>query len=243
MIPREEQSEEDLAFMDEAVIMAEEAFAAAEIPVGCVLVHDHQIIARGRNRTNEGRNATLHAEFDALRHLLPDRSHVMTPGLARPFRPQMGLEAEEEQRQSEEEEHAKGRKVWQTPLKGVVLYVTVEPCIMCAAAMRQVGIEKVIYGCANDRFGGTGGVQSIHSDPRLLYSPPYPAVGNYRREEAIMLLRRFYITENTSAPKPKNKKNRVLKHDIAEIPPSRSSTPADSPVPPSEAQTPPLVEA
>lgn len=76
----------------------------------------------------------------------------------------MGLEAEEEQRQSEEGEHAKGRKVWQTPLKGVVLYVTVEPCIMCAAAMRQVGIEKVIYGCANDRFGGTGGVQSIHSE-------------------------------------------------------------------------------
>lgn len=36
--------------------------------------------------------------------------------------------------------------------------------------------------------------------PRLLYSPPYPAVGNYRREEAIMLLRRFYITENTSGP-------------------------------------------
>ncbi|GAA5863233.1 hypothetical protein JCM1840_002517 [Sporobolomyces johnsonii] len=242
MIPREEQSEQDLAFMDAALTMAEEAFNAAEIPVGCVLVHNSKIIARGRNRTNEGRNATLHAEFDALSHLLPDRAHVMTPSLARPFTPQMGLEAEEEQHRSEVGEGAKGRKIWQTPLRDVVLYVTVEPCIMCAAAMRQVGIGKVIFGCANDRFGGTGGVQSIHSDPRLLYSPPYPALGNYRREEAIMLLRRFYITENTSAPKPKNKKNRVLKHDIPEIPPSRSSTPADSPAPPSGEQTPPSVE-
>ena len=233
MIPLSEQSEQDLAFMDAAIVMvrlfspsvslphlilglspssplpslanqAEEAFTASEIPVGCVLVHEGRIIAKGRNRTNEGRNATLHAEFDALRHLLPDRSHVVTPQLTRPFTPQEGE-----------------RKVWETPLEGVVLYVTVEPCIMCAAAMRQVGIEKVIYGCGNDRFGGTGGVQSIHSElvsqlslafliglliilsfndcsTRLLYSPPYPAYGNYRREEAIMLLRRFYLTENTS---------------------------------------------
>ncbi|GAA5853124.1 hypothetical protein JCM5353_006030 [Sporobolomyces roseus] len=203
MIPLSEQSESDLAFMDAAIVMAEEAFTASEIPVGCVLVHQGQIIAKGRNRTNEGRNATLHAEFDALRHLLPDRSHTVTPQLTRPFTPQEGE-----------------RKVWETPLEGVVLYVTVEPCIMCAAAMRQVGIEKVIYGCGNDRFGGTGGVQSIHSDTRLLYSPPYPAYGNYRREEAIMLLRRFYLTENTSAPKPKNKKNRVLKEDIEQVLPS-----------------------
>ncbi|TNY22105.1 cytidine deaminase-like protein [Rhodotorula diobovata] len=207
MIMREDQSPQDLAFMDEAVLMAEEALHAKEIPVGCVLVHDGRIVARGRNRTNEGRNATLHAEFDALRHLLPDRSHSVTPQL--------------------------------TPLRGVALYVTVEPCLMCASAMRQVGIEKVYYGCANDRFGGTGGVQSIHSDPRLLYAPPYPAVGGYRREEAIMLLRRFYISENTSAPNPKRKNNRVLKTDIPEVAPSRSpslasrsSTPGLAPPPP-----------
>ncbi|GAA5882104.1 hypothetical protein JCM16303_005605 [Sporobolomyces ruberrimus] len=215
MIPLEEQSEEDLTFMDAAVAMAEEAFTAKEIPVGCVLVHDGKVIAKGRNRTNEVRNATLHAEFDALRHLLPERSHTTTPQLTRPYTPQDGIEQVGEE-----------RKTWQTPLEGVVLYVTVEPCIMCAAAMRQVGIEKVVYGCGNDRFGGTGGVQSIHSDTRLLYSPPYPAVGNYRREEAIMLLRRFYLTENTAAPKPKNKKNRVLKEEIEQVAtPSSSASP------------------
>lgn len=44
------------------------------------------------------------------------------------------------------------------------LYVTVEPCIMCASALRQLKIRKVYFGCSNDRFGGTGGVLSIHSE-------------------------------------------------------------------------------
>ncbi|GAA6012250.1 hypothetical protein JCM8202_003258 [Rhodotorula sphaerocarpa] len=234
MVPRELQSEQDLAFMDEAVIMGEEALNVREIPVGCVLVHDGKIIARGRNRTNEGRNATLHAEFDALRHLLPDRSHNQTPGLVRPYTPQA-----DDVLAAAGYDSAAGRKVWQTPLDGVVLYVTVEPCLMCASAMRQVGIEKVVYGCANDRFGGNGGVQSIHSDPRLLYAPPYQAVGGYRREEAIMLLRRFYISENATAPKPKKKSNRVLKTEIPDVPssPSSSLSRSSTPVAPDSALT------
>lgn len=44
------------------------------------------------------------------------------------------------------------------------VYVTVEPCIMCASALRQLKIRKVYFGCSNDRFGGTGGVLSIHSE-------------------------------------------------------------------------------
>ena len=44
------------------------------------------------------------------------------------------------------------------------LYVTVEPCIMCASALRQFGIRTVYFGCVNERFGGTGGVLSIHSE-------------------------------------------------------------------------------
>ena len=44
------------------------------------------------------------------------------------------------------------------------LYVTVEPCIMCAAALRQLHIRAVYYGCANDRFGGTTGVLSVNAE-------------------------------------------------------------------------------
>ena len=49
-------------------------------------------------------------------------------------------------------------------LREAVLYVTVEPCIMCASALRQYGIRAVYYGCDNEHFGGTGGVLSIHSE-------------------------------------------------------------------------------
>ena len=49
------------------------------------------------------------------------------------------------------------------------LYVTVEPCIMCASALRQLGVRGVYYGCSNDKFGGTGGVLSIHSEDVCLF--------------------------------------------------------------------------
>ena len=49
-------------------------------------------------------------------------------------------------------------------LRDCSLYVTVEPCIMCAAALRLLGIPKVVFGCANERFGGCGSILSIHTD-------------------------------------------------------------------------------
>ncbi|KAK4982065.1 tRNA(adenine34) deaminase [Elasticomyces elasticus] len=95
------------------------------------------------------------------------------------------------------------------------LYVTVEPCIMCASALRQFGIRSVYFGCANDRFGGAGGVMSINQDRSV--DPPYPVYGGLFREESIMLLRRYYVQENKKAPEPKQKKNRELKTEILPI--------------------------
>ncbi|RMZ76603.1 hypothetical protein DV738_g4799, partial [Chaetothyriales sp. CBS 135597] len=92
------------------------------------------------------------------------------------------------------------------------LYVTVEPCIMCASALRQYGIRTVYYGCGNDRFGGNGSVLSVHADESLsLLDPGYRSYGGIFRKEAIMLLRRFYIQENENAPNPRAKANRELK--------------------------------
>lgn len=51
-----------------------------------------------------------------------------------------------------------------TALQSTDLYVTVEPCVMCASALKQYRIRSVYFGCANDRFGGTGGVLTIHSE-------------------------------------------------------------------------------
>ncbi|KAL1656350.1 tRNA(adenine34) deaminase [Didymella pomorum] len=92
------------------------------------------------------------------------------------------------------------------------LYVTVEPCVMCASMLRQYGIRAVYFGCWNERFGGTGGVLNMHSDPSV--DKPYPVTGGIFREEAIMLLRKFYVQENEKAPEPKQKKTRELKTEI-----------------------------
>ncbi|KAL2002242.1 hypothetical protein VTN02DRAFT_358 [Thermoascus thermophilus] len=101
-------------------------------------------------------------------------------------------------------------------LRKTDLYVTVEPCVMCASALRQYQIRRVYFGCANERFGGTGSVLSLHSDPGI--DPPYPVYSGLFHKEAIMLLRRFYIQENEKAPNPRPKKNRELKTSFGNEP-------------------------
>ncbi|KAK0937244.1 tRNA(adenine34) deaminase [Friedmanniomyces endolithicus] len=131
-------------------------------------------------------------------------------------------------------------------LRDTDLYVTVEPCIMCASALRQYAIRAVYFGCLNDRFGGCGGVMTVHSDPAV--DAAYPVYGGLFREEAIMLLRKFYVQENakgeivalvclvlvggadfeTVAPDPKPKKNRELKTEILPIATPNIATPGGS---------------
>ena len=92
------------------------------------------------------------------------------------------------------------------------LYVSIEPCLMCAAALRQVGIQHVFFGAFNDKFGGCGSVFSLHQDA----SPfkPYNITCGILAEEAVFLLRQFYVCENELAPEEKVRKkvNRVLKN-------------------------------
>ncbi|KAI6900590.1 hypothetical protein D0869_08995 [Hortaea werneckii] len=109
-------------------------------------------------------------------------------------------------------------------LRETDLYVTVEPCIMCASALRQYRIRAVYFGCLNDRFGGCGGVMTVHADPGL--DPAYPVYGGLFREEAIMLLRKFYVQENNKAPDPKPKKNRELKTEILPVSTPQVNTPS-----------------
>lgn len=126
-------------------------------------------------------------------------------------------------------------------LKECDLYVTVEPCIMCASLLRQFGIRRVFYGASNEKFGGTGGVLNIQRengrecldgddrDEDLEMSEEerrriewrkvgdYEVYGGWLREEAIVMLRRFYVQENDRAPEPRAKKDRVLKLEVEPI--------------------------
>ena len=99
----------------------------------------------------------------------------------------------------------------------IILYVTVEPCIMCASAIKQLGIKKVYFGCGNDRFGGNGTVLNINKDKSTISLNEknnfYNSIPGLYRKEAIMLLRFFYVRENDHAPKPRTKKERLLDKD------------------------------
>ena len=56
-------------------------------------------------------------------------------------------------------------------LRATDLYVTVEPCVMCASALRQYQIRTVYFGCGNERFGGTGSILSLHAEFVSLIGP------------------------------------------------------------------------
>ena len=87
-----------------------------------------------------------------------------------------------------------------------VLYVTVEPCVMCAAAMRTFKVPLVVYGCANDRFGGCGSVLDIHSDDLpTSQGPTFQCISGVFAEESVQLLKDFYRGENPNAPESKKK--------------------------------------
>ncbi|XP_029966187.1 tRNA-specific adenosine deaminase 2 isoform X2 [Salarias fasciatus] len=88
-----------------------------------------------------------------------------------------------------------------------VLYVTVEPCIMCAAALRLLNIPLVVYGCRNERFGGCGSVLDVSSADLPRTGTAFKCVPGHRAEEAVEMLKTFYKQENPNAPKPKTRKD------------------------------------
>lgn len=78
------------------------------------------------------------------------------------------------------------------------VYVTVEPCVMCASALRQLGVRGVVYGCGNDKFGGCGSVLSLHEGR-------YPIREGLLAAEAVRLLQRFYARGHAGAPDDKRR--------------------------------------
>ncbi|OAA74901.1 Cytidine deaminase-like protein [Akanthomyces lecanii RCEF 1005] len=280
-----------LRFIGEALDMARLALQINETPVGCVLVHDGKIIAKGMNATNVTRNGTRHAEYMALAALFsyPNKDGPRTTRL----KPKQLTDREEAERaarrQSSEEEaepeteqsdavpetlatdvpphegNEDGKKghlypygqkildierVHRSIVSESVLYVTVEPCIMCASLLRQLKIKKVYFGAVNDKFGGTGGVFSLHANSLPVREdgqtaaahpiakpiqlpdgtggslgcshPPgggdggnvelgYEIEGGWGRDDAVALLRRFYVQENGRAPVPRKKEGRAAR--------------------------------
>ncbi|KAK9146472.1 hypothetical protein Sjap_006375 [Stephania japonica] len=169
-----------IAFMEQAMQQAKFALHSLEVPVGCVIVKDQKVIASGRNRATETRNATRHAEMEAIDFLL------------------------EQWQQNGISETEVARNISQCDL-----YVTCEPCIMCAAALSILGIRSVYFGCANEKFGGCGSVLSLHSAGLEEFPSNdgaqrrgFKCTGGIMASEAICLFQSFYEQGNPNAPKP-----------------------------------------
>ncbi|MES1908790.1 MAG: hypothetical protein MHM6MM_001661 [Cercozoa sp. M6MM] len=121
-------------------------------------------------------------------------------------------------------------------LAGLTLCVTVEPCIMCGYTLRLLGIDRVVFGCSNPRFGGNGSVLALHerdtrphestddaTEPRdqeacgLDGCQGYPITAGVRADEAIALLKDFYATGNPNAPESKRRR-RLSDADVSTVP-------------------------
>ncbi|KAG8582989.1 hypothetical protein GDO81_008246 [Engystomops pustulosus] len=109
----QEMTDEMKVWMDMAFQMAQDALDNGEVPVGCLMVHDKQIIGQGRNEVNETKNATRHAEMVAIDQVLDWCK----------------------------ENGKSSIEVFQN----TILYVTVEPCIMCAGALRLLRILLMFH--------------------------------------------------------------------------------------------------
>ncbi|GAM23009.1 hypothetical protein SAMD00019534_061840 [Acytostelium subglobosum LB1] len=168
-------------FMKLALNEAKKALDEGEVPVGCVIVHNDVVIAQGSNKTNIKKNATRHAEVEAI-------DSIFLPG--------------------GQQHHLCEQYNNEKLLSECQLYVTVEPCIMCAAVLQLAHIGTVYFGCYNDKFGGNGSILTIHSVDNFEYGHPYNCVSGVLREQAIHVLQKFYFQENKKAPVP-NKRKRV----------------------------------
>ena len=109
--------------MREALRQAKKAEALDEVPIGCVIVHDGKIIARGYNRRNTDKNTLSHAELNAIKKA--------------------------------------SKKLGDWRLEGCTMYVTLEPCQMCAGALVQSRIDEVFIGCMNPKAGCAGSVLNL----------------------------------------------------------------------------------
>ncbi|XP_020894784.1 tRNA-specific adenosine deaminase 2 [Exaiptasia diaphana] len=102
--------------------------------------------------------------------------------------------------------------------ESTTLYVTVEPCIMCAAALRYVGLRRIVFGCENERFGGCGSILQLHCDKcsssndavtkDMIPGLPLQFNSGIHADVSIKLLKTFYQGENPNAPNPTDKSKR-----------------------------------
>ncbi len=118
---------QDEKFMHAAIREAKKAEKIQEAPIGCVIVFEGKVIARGYNRRNIDKNTLAHAELSAIKKAC--------------------------------------KKLGDWRLEGCTMYVTLEPCQMCAGAIVQARMDKVVIGSKNPKAGCAGSVLNLLQIP------------------------------------------------------------------------------
>ncbi len=149
--------------MREALALARRAGEEGEVPVGCVVVWDGEIVGRGRNRREKTGSALAHAEIEAI---------------------------------GEACRRLGGWRLWKA-----TLYVTLEPCPMCAGAIINARIAEVRYGVKDEKYGACGSVVNLFAErfphrPRLF--------GGLLADECEALLQGFFRGLRTDAKEENN---------------------------------------
>jgi tRNA(adenine34) deaminase len=142
----------DLAWMQRALVLADKAAAAGEVPVGAVLVRDGAELAVGWNAPVGSNDPTAHAEVMALRAAAAAAGNYRLPGST--------------------------------------LYATMEPCPMCAGAIVQARVARVVYGARDERWGAVESVFEILGSRRLNHH--VDCEGGILAEESARRLRQFF---------------------------------------------------
>lgn len=149
--------------MQAALLQAAKAMAAGEVPIGCVIVYEDKIIARGYNLRKKRELTADHAEMIAIAKA--------------------------------------NHKIGSWRLEGCTLYVTLEPCPMCAGAIMQSRIQRVVYGAADPKAGALGSLFNLYDIQGFNH---YPLVtSGVLKEECGQLLTSFFknMRKSTTAIK------------------------------------------
>ncbi|MCR5675597.1 MAG: tRNA adenosine(34) deaminase TadA [Lachnospiraceae bacterium] len=138
--------------MRKALAQARLAMRLGEVPIGCVIVRDGEIIGKGYNRRNTDRTSLAHAEMTAIRRA--------------------------------------NKSIGDWRLEDCTLYVTLEPCQMCAGAIIQARIPRVVIGADSDKAGCGGSIINILQNPEFMHQAQ--VVRGVMEEECSAMLKTFF---------------------------------------------------
>lgn len=142
----------DEYWMRQAMLVAQQAQARGEVPVGAIIVRDNKCLAQSGNQSIIDHDPTAHAEISAIR--------------------------------------SAAKQINNYRLLGTTLYVTLEPCMMCAGAMLHARIQRLVFGAYDHRTGVAGGCFDWLLDEKHLHK--ITITGGVMKNECAQMLQDFF---------------------------------------------------